>query len=143
MAAILPKKPALRPRRPLLDVYDRPCQPERSALARRTIQRLAVRTGEGDRRASKKTTKGRGAVRDRLWTVRLAAYRHLRRGRAHHHGASRIPRAYRGQDQDPPGCDLRRPGLVAQVAGPRAEQGDAGKASRKAADKGTGPVRHP
>ena len=37
------------------------------------------------------------AVRDRLRAVRPAAYRHVRRGRAHHHGAPCVPRADRRQ----------------------------------------------
>jgi hypothetical protein len=35
--------------------------------------------GEGDRRAAEEETEGGGAVRDRLWTVRIASYWHLRR----------------------------------------------------------------
>ena len=72
-------------------------QPERSARARRTIQRLAVRAGEGDRRTAEEVSEGLCAVRDRLRAVGTAAYRHLRRGRAHHHGAPCVPRADRGK----------------------------------------------
>src|SRR5207244_8494283 len=66
--------------RPVRNVHHRP-----PSLARRTIQRLAVRAGQGDRRAAEEKPKGRGAVRDRLRSVGPAAYRHLWRGRAHHH----------------------------------------------------------
>ena len=90
----------------------------------------------------KKTAKGRGAVRDRLRPVGPAAYRHLRRGRAHHHGAPRLSRADRGQDQDAAARVFRRHGRPAQGAGQRAEQGDADVASRQAADAGF-PIRSP
>ena len=120
---------------------DRPCrQPERSACARRTIQRLAVRAGESDCRAAEEKPKGRGAVRDRLRSVGAAAYRHLRRGRAHHHGAPCLSRADRGQDQDPAAGVFRRHGRAAQGAGQRPQQGDAGGASRQAADARAGSV---
>ncbi|MGY4282560.1 hypothetical protein ACVWXO_001780 [Bradyrhizobium sp. LM2.7] len=115
-------------------------KPERSACARRTIQRLAVRAGEGNCRAPQKIAQGRGAVRDWLRPLGPAAYRHLRRGRAHLDGAPRLPRADRGQDQDAPARLLRRHGRPAQGAGQRAEQGHAGAISRQAADRGAGPV---
>ena len=82
----------------------------------------------------KKQAEGRGHLRDRLRSVRPAAHRHLRRGRAHHHGAPRLPRAHRRQGQDPADRVLRRHGRPAQGAGQHAEQGDAGAASRQAAD---------
>ena len=41
----------------------------------------------------KKRAQGRSDLRDRLRPLRPAAYRNLRRGRAHHHGAPRVPRA--------------------------------------------------
>ncbi len=126
-----------------LDVHRPQLQPERSARARRTIQRLAVRAGEGDCRAAEEETEGRGAVRDRLRSLGAAAYRHVRRGRAHHHGAPCVSRADRGQDQDPAARVLRRHGWPAQGAGQRAQQGDAGKAPRQAPDHGAGSVRHP
>ena len=115
----------------------------RSARARRTIQRLAVRAGESDCRAAEKESEGRGAVRDRLRSVGAAAYRHLRRGRAHHHGAPCLSRAHRGQDQDPADCVLRRHGWIPQSAGQFAEQGDAGSTSRPAAHPRARSVRHP
>src|SRR5258708_20401236 len=60
------------------NVHHRPCrQSERSPCARRTIQRLAVRAGERDCPAAQETTQPRGLVRDRLWTVPPAAYRHF------------------------------------------------------------------
>ena len=83
----------------------------------------------------KKKPEGRGAVRDRLRPVRPAAYRHVRRGRAHHDGAPRLPRADRGQDQDAAARLLRRHGRLAQGARQRAEQGHAGALSRQAADR--------
>ena len=126
------------------DVHSRPCrQPERSALACRTIQCLAVRAGESDCRAAEKDTEGRGAVRDRLRSFGPAAYRHLRRGRAHHHGAARLPRADRGQDQDTAARLLRRHGRPAQGAGQRAEQGTAGAAFGQTADAGARSLWHP
>ena len=112
------------------------------ARNRRAIERLAVRGGAQDRRAAEEEAEGRGDFRDRLRPVGPAAYRHLRRGRAHHHGAPRLPRAHRRQDQDAADRLLRRHGRPAQGAGQRAEQGDAGAASRQAADQGARSVRH-
>ena len=106
-----------------------------SARARRAIERLAVRGGAQDRRAAEEEAEGRGDLRDRLRPVRPAAYRHVRRGGAHHHGAPRLPRAHRRQGQDAADRVLRRHGWPAQGAGQRAEQGDAGAASRQAADQ--------
>ena len=80
-------------------------------------------------------------LRDRLRAVRPAPYRHLRRGRAHHHGAPRLPRAHRGQGADAAHLLLRRHGRLAQGAGQRPQQGDGGRASRQAADPGARPVR--
>src|SRR5215469_449386 len=99
------------------NVHDRSCrtdhEPKRPARPCRTIQRLAVRAGEGDRCAAEEAAEGRGAVRDRLRTVGTAAYRYLWRSRAHHHGAPCLSRADRGQDQDPPAGLLRRHGWAA------------------------------
>ena len=89
----------------------------------------------------KKAAEGRGDLRDRLRPLGPAAYRHLRRGRAHHHGAPCVPRADRRQGQDAADRVLRRHGRAAQGAGQRAEQGDAGRASRQAAHQGARPVR--
>ena len=83
---------------------------------------------------------GRGAVRDRLRPLRPAPYRHLRRGRAHDHGAACLPCADRGQGEDPPAVLLRRHGRVAQGARQRPQQGDAAGASRHAADPRAGSV---
>ena len=91
----------------------------------------------------KKQAEGRGHLRDRLRPLRPAAYRHLRRGGAHHHGAPRLPRAHRGQGEDAADRLLRRHGRLAQGAGQRAQQGAAGEASRQAADQGARSVRHP
>ena len=113
-----------------------------AARACRNLERLAVRGGAQDRRAAEEKAEGRGDLRDRLRPLGPAAYRHLRRGRAHHHGAPRLPRADRRQDQDPADRLLRRHGRPAQGAGQRAEQGDAGAASRQAADPGARSVRH-
>src|SRR5215212_10492692 len=75
-------------RRTVSDVDHRSCRPSRRfTLARRAIQRVAVRTGQADRGAAEEETQGRGAVFDRLWSVGPAAYRHIRRGCAYHHGA--------------------------------------------------------
>ena len=59
------------------------------------------------------------------------------------HGAPRLSRADRRQDQDPPDRLLRRHGRAAQGARQRPQQGDAGAASRQAADQGARSVRHP
>ena len=115
----------------------------RAAGARPCQQGLAVRGGaqgvepaeahpEADRRHH---------LRDRLRPVGPAAYRHVRRGGPHHHGAPRLPRADRGQDPDPADLFLGRHGRLAQGARQRPQQGDAGRASRQAADPGAGPVR--
>ena len=129
------------PERAFPDVHDRPClQPERFACARRTIQRLAVRAGQGHCRAAEEKPEGRGAVRNRLRPVGPAAYRHFRRGRPHHHGAPRVSRADRGQDQDAAAGVFGRHGRPAQGAGQRAEQGDADGASRQAAEPDSGSV---
>ena len=101
--------------------------------ARKVLSRLK-RIAEADRRHH---------LRDRLRAVGAAAYRHVRRGRAHHHGAPRLPRADRGQDRDPADLLLRRHGRLAQGARQRPQQGDAGRASRQAADAGARPVRRP
>ncbi len=106
----------------------------------RTIERLAVRGSEEDRRAAETEAEGRGVVRDRLRSVGPAAHRHVRRGRAHDHGAACVPRADRRQDQDAAARLLRRHGRPAQGAGQRAEQGDARGASQHAADQRAGPV---
>src|SRR5258708_13039995 len=74
------------------NVHHRPCrQSERSACARRTIQRLAVRAGEGDCRAAEENTEGRGLVRARLWTVRPPPYPHFWRIPPFHHGPPHLP----------------------------------------------------
>ena len=84
----------------------------------------------------KKQAEGRGDLRDRLRPLRPAAYRHVRRGRAHHDGAPCVPRAHRRQGEDAADRVLGRHGRAAQGAGQRAEQGHAGRASRQAADAG-------
>ncbi len=80
-------------------------------------------------------------LRDGLRAVGLAAYRHLRRGRPHHHGAPCLPRAHRGQGADAADLFLRRHGRPAQSAGQHPQQGDGDGASRQAADASAGPVR--
>ena len=82
-------------------------------------------------------------LRDRLRPVRLAAYRHVRRGRAHDHGAPCLPRAHRGQDPDAADLLLRRHGRLAQGAGQRPKSRDAGRASWAPADPSARPVRRP
>ena len=102
---------------------------------------VAVRGSQEDRRSLQQDRlSGGGAVRDRLRAVRPAAYRHVRRGRAHDHGAARLPRADRGQGQDAAAVLLRRHGRVAQGARQRPQQGDAAGLSRQAADRDPGPV---
>ena len=83
---------------------------------------------------------GGRAVRDGLRPVRPAAYRHVRRGGAHDHGAARLPRADRRQGPDAAAVLLRRHGRLAQGAGQRAQQGDAARLSRQAADARARPV---
>ena len=78
---------------------------------------------------------GRGDLRDRLRALRPAPYRHLRRGRPHHHGAPRLPGAHRRQDQDPADRLLGRHGRLAQGARQRPQQGRAGGASGQAAHR--------
>ena len=106
----------------------------------RNLERLAVRGGEEDRRAAQTQAEGRGNLRDRIRPLRPAAYRHVRRGRAHHDGAPCVPRAHRRQGEDAADRLLGRHGRAAQGAGQRAEQGHAGRASRQAADAGARPV---
>ena len=65
------------------------------------------------------------AVRDRLRPVRPAAYRHLRRGRPHQHGAPRLRSPDRGQDRDAAPRLLRRHGRAAQGPRQRSQQGTA------------------
>ena len=91
-------------------------------------------------RYKKTRLSGDRAVRDRLRPVRPAAYRHVRRGRPHDHGAARLPRADRRQGQDTAALLLRRHGRLAQGAGQRAQQGDAARLSRQAADARARPV---
>ena len=79
-------------------------------------------------------------LRDRLRTLGASAHRHLRRGRAHHHGAARLPRAHRRQGQDPPDRVLRRHGRSAQGARQRAQPRDDDAPSRQAALAHSGPV---
>ena len=97
--------------------------------ARRLLARYADgAAGEGPR-----------AVRDRLRPLGAAAYRHLRRGGAHHDGPPRL----RGDLGHPDAADLllRRHGRDAQGPRQRAEPGDAARAPAAAADRGARPVR--
>ena len=57
------------------------------------------------------------------------------------HGPPCLRDADRGPPQDPPDLLLRRHGRLAQGAGQRAEQGDAGRAHRQAADLGAGSLQ--
>ncbi len=68
-----------------------------------------------------------GPVRDRVRPVRPAAYRHVRRGRAHHLGAPGLHRADRAAV--PAAGVQRRHGRAAQGAGQRAEPGHAAPVS--------------
>ena len=83
----------------------------------------------------------RSPVRDRVRAVRAAAYRHLRRGRAHDLGAERLHAADRRPAVAPARLQ-RRHGRAAQGAGQRAEPGHAGGAPRQAAHRHPRPVRH-
>ena len=85
---------------------------------------------------------GRGHLRDRLRPVRPAAYRHLRRGGAHHDGAPRLPRAHRRQDQDAAHRFFRRHGRLAQGSRQYPQQRHGGATPQPAADQGARSVRH-
>ena len=100
--------------------------------ARRLIARLDKLEGGGGQDRH---------LRDRLRAVGAAAHRHLRRGRAHEHGAPRLRGADRGQAQDAAHLLLRRHGRPAQGARQRAEPGDAARRTRQAADQRARPVR--
>ena len=100
---------------------------------------LAVRGSRQGRPAARRIRQGPGAVRDRLRSVRPAAYRHVRRGGAHHLGAPRVHRAHRpavAADRV-----QRRHGRAAQGARQRAQPRPADAASRQAADPHPRPVR--
>ena len=99
--------------------------PDRS-FPRRGRARVAVRRSPQAGRPYRRQSAGQGirAVRDRLRPVGPAAYRHLRRGRAHHHGAPGLPAPERHAGAAV--LLLRRHGRAAQGARQRAEQGDAG-----------------
>ena len=103
---------------------------------------MAVRGGAQGRRAAEEAPQGRGYLRDRLRTVRPAAYRHLRRGRAHHDGAACLPRAHRRQGEDAADRLFRRHGRAAQSPRQHPREGDGGAPSRQAADEGARSVRH-
>ena len=90
-------------------------------------RKLVARTG------GKVPAKGYRAARNRLRPVRPAAYRHVRRGRAHHHGAPGLQAPERYPDAAV--LLLRRHGRAAQGARQRAQQGDAGGPSRQAAHR--------
>ena len=108
----------------------RPENPMSTAEAAPSLRELAENSNawpfeeaQQDRRAAEAQAEGRGDLRDRLRPLRPAAYRHVRRGRAHHHGAPCLPRAHRRQGEDAADRVLRRHGRAAQGAGQRAEQG--------------------
>ncbi len=111
-------------------------------VPRRRLQGLAVRGGAPSAAAARADA-GDGQdrdLRDRLRPVRPAAYRYLRRGGAHQHGAARLRGADRRQDQDAADLLLGRHGRTAQGAGQRAEQGDARHPPGQAAVERAGPV---
>ena len=108
------------------------------------FQGLAVRGGAQAARSAGPTANPGGApdrVRDRLWPVGAAAHRHLQRGAAHDHGA---PCAFHALSRPADAADRvqRRHGRPAQGARQRAQPGDAGRASRQAADAHPRSVRH-
>ena len=98
--------------------------------------RVAVRGGAQARLPARAHRQERGAVRDRLRAFGTAAYRHLRRGRAHLDGAPRLPRAHRRQDHDPPYRLLGRHGRPAEGAGQRPEPRPHRAPPRQAAVRG-------
>ena len=111
------------------------------SFPRRGRARVAIRRSPQARRPHRRQGAGQRlcAARDRLRPVRPAAYRHLRRGRAHHHGAPGVPAAERRADAAV--LLLRRHGRAAQGARQRAQQGDAGGPSRQAAHRGARSVQ--
>ena len=102
---------------------------------------MAVRGSGQGRRAAARVGAGASPVRDRVRPVRAAAYRHLRRGRAHDLGAERLHAADRRPAVAPARLQ-RRHGRAAQGAGQRAEPGHAGGAPGQAAHRHPRPVRH-
>ena len=95
-------------------------------------ENLAVRGSRQGRPPARRLRQGPRAVRDRLRSVRPAAYRHVRRSGAHLLGAPRLHRAHRpalAADRV-----QRRHGRAAQGARQRAEPRPADAASRQAAD---------
>ena len=116
-------------------------RPAFARRGRRRIGRLALRGGAQARRAHRAHGPEGSPVRDRLRPLGPAAYRHVRRSRAHDHGAPRLRDADRRQDQDAAARLLRRHGRAAQGARQRAQQGDADAASRQAADADPRSVR--
>ena len=115
----------------------RPASAARSGVLRRRPDRarLAVRGSAQTRRAAREDRQERGAVRDRLRPLGPAAYRHLRRSGAHHHGAHRLPPADPRRDPDAAHLLFRRHGRDAEDPGQRAEQGVPRAASPEAADR--------
>ncbi len=113
----------------------------RHSRRRAGFPRLAVRGGAqaGCALPGCAARQGPRPVRDRLRPLGPAAYRHLRRGRAHDHGAPRLRNDLRHSDA--PDRLLGRHGRHAQGAGQRARPGDAARAPAKAADQRARPVR--
>ena len=106
-------------------------------------QVLAVRGGaQADQAAGELAGRRRQgcAVRDGVWALRIAAYRHVRRGGAHDDGAARLRGADRGSPQDAAAVLLRRHGRDAQDSGERAGSRGAGAVPAQAADGGAQPV---
>jgi hypothetical protein len=105
-------------------------------------RRLAVRGGAQNRGATEEEAEGRGLFETGYGPSGLphiGTFGEVAR-------TSMVRHAFRvlTDDKIRPGCSLlRRHGRPAQGAGQRAEQGDAGAASRQAADQGARPVRHP
>ena len=114
----------------------------RNARGSRRKQGVAVRGSQEDRRSLQQDRLSGGrAVRDRLRPVRPAAYRHVRRGRAHDHGAACLPRADRGQGHDRLLCFSDDMDGMRKVPDNVPNQDMLRAASRQAADARARPVR--
>ena len=89
----------------------------------------------------KRSPAQRSHLRDRLRALGSAASRHVRRSRAHQHGAARLSRPDRRQRQDQADRLLRRHGRPAQGSRQHPEPRADRRPSRQAADPDPRPVR--
>ena len=105
-------------------------------------QGLAFQGGRGAPEAHRRQDAGEGlcAVRDRVRPLGPAPHRHVRRGRAHDHGAPRLRDALRHPDA--PRHLLGRHGRAAQGARQHPRTCDGRAASRQAAHPDPRPLRH-